>query len=989
MIMEKNVFKCGPNAEDRYENYSWEDKVGCRSHWINGNGSIINCNASNNFSRYRDNYIIGNGITELCDACFSKSSVIQVSLPSTLLVIGNRCFYNSRVTEIRLPDGLEEIGHNNFPTTLQSLRIPQKIKEFFIDNVVDCRDLLEITVDENNEFYKSKNGVLYNHDMTEILFCPNLKEGKVIIPNTVTRIGEYCFANCKNLDLIIIPSTVIEIGDYAFKNIEIKKLRIPNSVKSIGRGCFSGASISEEFKFSNQIASLPNETFSYFACKPQLNFLSRLEYIGEDSFERSPGATLPSTISLLKIKEIQSCAFQETPVNTIELFSSLEKMGKTVFDQTNNNFVLRYFSYMPMLIDDNSFGNLGNEATLVVPRGTKMIFEGASPWNSFPIIEEWDLNVDKNENGEFVAVNDEIHCKRLVSLIESKNKVERQYLSEIINELAQDYLYVDTDEEFKDAKVLMAYNRSFSPAIVPELEKQLCANWAIKYKLKIIDEMIYSNQFPPLMFAGQSESKSLPKNEIVELPVPEISMIECKQETIQTQISVYFDNDILKQLQDLLVSAKQSVKIAVSWFTNHSLYEQVKQMAVDGIKVQLIINNDLINNGGYCLNFNELIEKGVEISLVEYPHLLHHKFVIIDDSLLVTGSYNWTRFSAKNYENIVIISDDMIVDQYANEFNKMLENAEYKRIYKVPEQVKERSEYDRSSFKQYITEELDAKAKDCSDERDKITALHKAAQLNPVYLEKINPGVQEKYVDAFKALESKASIQNIIIDSVSQTQKVANKSKPQKTSSSSESASPTKPLSKATNKQVLSKTQEAVLEKVKASGLVMVLDVSGSMRDTFSKGHAHEIAKKALAASLTLTDANEVNVWTFGNNASFVGHYGIDQIDKINKISCKGEGTELWRFVDKADDSISDGALCLILTDDDSSSISGAIEKMKQRNKVFWQIIAYENDVKSIKASIKDVNNASVLTLTDYQKRTDEEIYKLLLKDYIIWKSRN
>ena len=111
-------------------------------------------------------------------------------------------------------------------------------------------------------------------------------------------------------------------------------------------------------------------------------------------------------------------------------------------------------------------------------------------------------------------------------------------------------------------------------------------------------------------------------------------------------------------------------------------------------------------------DINELIEnENVELSLVEYPHLLHHKFVIIDDNLLITGSYNWTRFSSKNYENMVVIKDEEIVEQFKDEFNELIGNAKYKCIDKMPDYVKERPEYDRSAFKQYITEELDAMLK--------------------------------------------------------------------------------------------------------------------------------------------------------------------------------------------------------------------------------------------------------------------------------------
>ena len=68
------------------------------------------------------------------------------------------------------------------------------------------------------------------------------------------------------------------------------------------------------------------------------------------------------------------------------------------------------------------------------------------------------------------------------------------------------------------------------------------------------------------------------------------------------------------------------------------------------------------------------------------------------------------------------------------------------------------------------------------------------------------------------------------------------------------------------------------------------------MSDTYAKGHVHEIAKKALAASLALTNEKEVNIWTFGNDAKFEGRYGINQISQIQAISCRNEGTYLQKL---------------------------------------------------------------------------------------------
>ena len=208
MAQYKYNRECGPNAVDRYDDYmdvKYYDRgtVYQRTHCVEGVGAITSCNIRGCYND-EDSYRIMDGITELCDECFSNSSIISVTLPSSLSVIGNHCFEKSKISSISLPEGLKSIGHNNFPPTLKTLEIPQDLKTFFIDNVSDCRDLKEITVDENNKFYKAKDGILYNFDMTEILFCPNAKTGKVIIPNTVTRIGNNCFAKCQSLDMVII-----------------------------------------------------------------------------------------------------------------------------------------------------------------------------------------------------------------------------------------------------------------------------------------------------------------------------------------------------------------------------------------------------------------------------------------------------------------------------------------------------------------------------------------------------------------------------------------------------------------------------------------------------------------------------------------------------------------------------------------------------------------------------------------------------------------
>ena len=994
--MANNEWKIGASAQMVRREYSNED-----DYIVTGTGNLSGCRSFIT-NRKQWNEIRIEGTFDLIeDECFKHDSIKQVVLRNnaSFRKIGNRCFRSSKLEHIDLPESLESIGHNNFCGALTYLNIPAKISDIPVDNFIDCHKLVEISVTEGNTSYTTIDGVLYNYDRTEIIFCPNAKTGKIVIPNTVKRIGDFCFADCRNLTSIIIPTTVEEIGDYAFKGMEIDKLTIRNSIKRIGIGCFSNAKIKNEFRFSHQVFSISENAFSSFRAGNKLNFWGYLKIIGKNSFSNVYTYTLPETISFYAVEEIHEEAFlSNRKTKVYELYSSIKKIKDCAFAETNEKGIFRLFSFAPIRICNTAFESIGKDATLIVPMGTKFVFENAAPWSTFPNIEEWGLDLDIDSNGEEYEVSNEIFSKRLKSISESKSNVDRLFLYEILSDICLDYQHVETDEEYEGAIALINYNRSFSPAIIPNLEKLICQEWANKYKLKLISKALIDSPTPPLMVTGNLNEMALPVTEVMSLPSPIAESFPSSN-----NVSAFFNEDILKQLQNKLLLAQKTVKIAVSWFTNYSLFKQIRGMSESGVKIQLIINNDLINNGGYCLDLNQLIDSGVEISLVEYPHLLHHKFCIIDDSVVISGSYNWTRFSAKNYENIIVIKDNEdIIDQFNEEFANILNSAEHKCIDKMPDQVPMRPEYDRSAFKQYITEELDAQARETSDERDKITALQNAARLNPEYLERINPEVRDKYAEAFKVVEDAAAIQKNIVAMVenelasttnrgSGSQQPSTATNPLSSSNTlpgGNSAAPSNVQPTVTHAQSHTITQKeaAVIQQVKASGLVMVLDVSGSMNGTYQQGHVHSITKKALSAALSITDTKEVAVWKFGSSASFFKTIGVDNIGDIHSINCQNEGTELNKFVEKANSSIIDGALVIIFTDDDSSSIQNAIPGMKNRPNVFWQIIVYGTSSANISKAILNAANTSVVSMTNYAAMDDAAISQALLKDYINWK---
>lgn len=991
-------YHCGPNAIDEIVQYTERVSgriIRSRNHTVKGSGIMTKYNILSKSIKDSDSYNIGEGITELGDGCLSCSTIDSIQLPNTLIRIGSKCFRHSTITSITLPDSLEEMGHKNFPATLRSITLPANLRLFASDNLMECKELTSISVHEDNKYFKSIDGILYNYDVTEILICPRGKAGKVIIQPTVKHIADYCFDECDKILSIELPRSIETIGSYAFSRLMLDRLVIPNNVIAIGEGCFSKTTIRKKFRFPQRITFLPDRCFKE-AKIPNADFLMNIEVIGNYCFECIKKESLPSELRLPKVKKIGEHAFDSVKfIKSIEISSCIQHIGEGAFSSTTNNLNIILLSMTPLKADLKAFSGLSNNAALYVPAGSRIVFEHSMPWRTISHINEFEL--EKDINDENVEISDEYLYFRLKSIASSFSNVDRYFLKEALGDIALYYQNVDNDDDYNEAIQLIQYNRMFNPPLIPNLDKKFfAANWLNKYKLKFTNHCLMNNNYSLLAIPTQDENHQvdeLKTEEIQQLPeLKLIGDITSLTQEAKEEVEVHF-SDILRHLQNELSLATKSIKIAVSWLTNFALFKQIKEIAKERADIQIIINNDLINNGGYCLNLNELIEAGAHISLVEYPHLLHHKFCIIDDKTVINGSYNWTRFSENNYENIMIFrNNDELCEDFNEEFERILNLAEHKDIKAMPDFVPQRPEYDRSAFKQYITEELDAEARQTSDHRDKITALQKASKLNPEYLEKINPEAKREYEEEFKVIEQSETMAKTVVEMVKENQsaseKNAEKKETKKTAKSQQTKATTKSVSSKSSSPVASIThnQEVkIIEQLKASNLFMVLDVSGSMKQTYEDGHVTNIANKCVSAALTLSETQKLSLWEFGSDANLIGEIGIDNISTINNVHCKNQGTYLEKFVSKADKSIKYNSLVIVFTDDDGESIKDAVPGMKKRTDVFWQVIVYGYHAQ-IDDAIKDNPNISLVSMTDYASKTDEEITKALLKDYINWK---
>ena len=156
------------------------------------------------------------------------TAITEVFVEEGIKIISNNCFKGfTALQKISLPNSLVKVGNDILADTrVASLFLPMNLKTISGSNSFDSNKFIEaINVDTRNLYFRSIDGVLYSRDLTSLHLFPTKKNTSYIeVPNKVKTIHYAAFYNPIYLKVIVLPPSLKRIDAYFTLSSESKAM---------------------------------------------------------------------------------------------------------------------------------------------------------------------------------------------------------------------------------------------------------------------------------------------------------------------------------------------------------------------------------------------------------------------------------------------------------------------------------------------------------------------------------------------------------------------------------------------------------------------------------------------------------------------------------------------------------------------------------------------------------------------------------------------
>ena len=140
--------------------------------------------------------------------------------------------------------------------------------------------------------------------------CRSLTD--IVIPDSVTNIGDCAFWDCRSLTDIVIPNSVTSIGDNAFEYcFSLSNLVIPDGVTSIGKWAFEDCSSLSSVVIPDSVTSIGNHAFAYCESLTDIVIPDSVTSIGDNAFAYCESLTdivIPDSVTSIGDNAFRHCS---------------------------------------------------------------------------------------------------------------------------------------------------------------------------------------------------------------------------------------------------------------------------------------------------------------------------------------------------------------------------------------------------------------------------------------------------------------------------------------------------------------------------------------------------------------------------------------------------------------------------------------------------------------------------------------------------------
>ncbi len=223
-------------------------------------------------------------LTTIGNASFYSSDVTEITIPASVTLIETNAFRSSKLVNVKFESAANtpaqlviQSGAFDDCNSLVSVTLPSYLLtlEDGVFTGSNYSSLANINVEKGCANYASEDGVLYNGNFTELLFCPPAKtevkvaaDTEVIAPNAfayskatsvtfatgskLKKIGDRAFAS-SSLTSIVIPDSVTTLGDNVFEYSDIESITLPASLESFDSNIIYGCTNVKSISINNGV----------------------------------------------------------------------------------------------------------------------------------------------------------------------------------------------------------------------------------------------------------------------------------------------------------------------------------------------------------------------------------------------------------------------------------------------------------------------------------------------------------------------------------------------------------------------------------------------------------------------------------------------------------------------------------------------------------------------------------------------------------------